>query len=179
MGAVLPDVGNETPGVGNETLDEGNKIPDEASREVIGEVIGEVSNGVPPGPPRRRALPFALLGYWYATAVGFVWGSLLSTGRVRRIDGLWVFRGMPKWSFGRGGSCVGACYLTRNNVGPRVIRHEQVHREQWRRYGMALPILYLLAGRNPLRNRFEIEAGLEDGGYIPRARASRAQAPSH
>lgn len=113
-----------------------------------------------------RALPLARLGYWYATLVGFVWGSIWSTGRVERVDGLWVFRGMPKWTFGRGGSCVGGCYLTNNNAGPAVLRHERVHREQWRRYGLALPILYAFAGRDPLRNRFEIEAGLRDGGYV-------------
>jgi len=111
---------------------------------------------------------FARFGYVYATCVGFLWGSIWSTGRVERIDGLWVFRGMPKWTFGRGGSCVGACYLTDRNDGPRVLRHERVHREQWRRHGLAMPVLYLLAGTDPLRNRFEIEAGLEDGGYLPR-----------
>jgi hypothetical protein len=30
---------------------------------------------------------------------------------------------------------------------------------------MLFPLLYLIAGRNPLKNRFEIEAGLEKGGY--------------
>ncbi|MCB1273856.1 MAG: Fe-S oxidoreductase [Leucobacter sp.] len=120
----------------------------------------------------RRPLPLAKLGYAYATVVGFLWGALWSTGEVRRIDGLWVFTGMPKWTFGRGGSCVGACYLTDRNVSEPVLRHERVHREQWKTYGMALPILYLISGRNPLRNRFEIEAGLEDGGYVPRAPCS-------
>ena len=73
---------------------------------------------LPPGSPRERPrtsganLPLAWFGYAYATVVGFVWGSIWSTGAVERIDGLWVFRGMPKWTFGRGGSCVGACYLT-------------------------------------------------------------------
>lgn len=113
-----------------------------------------------------RPWPLARLGYAYATAVGFVWGAIWSTGRVRRIGGLWVFTGMPKWTFGRGGSCVGACYLTDRNTGERVLRHERVHREQWRRYGLALPLLYQLSGRNPLKNRFEIEAGLKDGGYL-------------
>jgi len=47
-----------------------------------------------------------------------------------------------------------------------VLRHERVHREQWKRYGLALPLLYWLSGRDPQRNRFEIEAGLKDGGYI-------------
>ena len=49
-------------------------------------------------------------------------------------------------------------------------RHELVHVEQWRHYGLAMPLLYALAGHNPLRNRFEIEAGLEDGGYVRRGR---------
>lgn len=113
-----------------------------------------------------RPLPGAILGYWYATLVGLVWGTLLSTGRIRKHGNLFVFRGMPKWAFGRGGSCVGACYLTDQNVTPNVLKHEEVHRQQWRRYGMAMPILYWFAGRDPLRNRFEIEAGLELGGYL-------------
>ncbi|MEG8036152.1 hypothetical protein QP157_12770 [Sphingomonas sp. LR61] len=46
-----------------------------------------------------------------------------------------------------------------------MLRHERVHVEQWRRYGMLMPVLYAVAGRDPLRNRFEVEAGLEDGGY--------------
>ncbi len=122
--------------------------------------------------PRRvaesRPLPGAILGYWYATLVGVVWGSLLSTGRIERHGRLFVFRGLPKWAFGRGGNCVGACYLTDQNVTPDVLEHEEVHRQQWRRYGMAMPILYWFAGRDPLKNRFEIEAGLEKGGYVRR-----------
>ncbi len=113
-----------------------------------------------------RNWPCSWIGYAYATLVGFIWGSIWSTGKVERIDGLWVFRGMPKWTFRRGGTCVGACYLTRTNVSPRVLRHERIHRAQWRKYGLAMPVLYALAGRNPLTNRFEIEAGLKDGGYI-------------
>ncbi|MGB3840589.1 MAG: GNAT family N-acetyltransferase [Rhodanobacter sp.] len=49
-----------------------------------------------------------------------------------------------------------------------VLRHEGVHKQQWLRYGFLMPVLYLFAGRNALRNRFEIEAGLEDGGYVRR-----------
>jgi hypothetical protein len=109
--------------------------------------------------------PVSRLGYLYATAVGFVWGFAWSTGRVERRSGLFVFRGMPRRTFGRGGSCVGACYLTDRNVSDDVLEHEAVHKRQWQRYGMLFPVLYLLAGRDPLRNRFEIEAGLEKGGY--------------
>jgi len=36
------------------------------------------------------------------------------------------------------------------------------------KHGLLLPVLYALAGRDPSRNCFEIEAGLEDGGYVGR-----------
>ncbi|MET4640059.1 Fe-S oxidoreductase [Mycetocola sp. 2940] len=114
--------------------------------------------------------PVSRLGYLYAHLVGLVWGSIWSTGRVQRRNGLWVFTGMPTWTFGRGGSCVGGCYLTSTNVSDDVLEHEAVHKRQWQRYGMLFPLLYLAAGRNPLKNRFEIEAGLEKGGYIRRAK---------
>ncbi|RXZ67055.1 Fe-S oxidoreductase [Agromyces albus] len=117
--------------------------------------------------------PISRAGYWYATLVGFTWGFLWSTGPVEVKDGLIIFTGMPKWTFGRGGSCVGGCYLTDRNTGVHVLGHEAVHKEQWQRYGMLFPFLYLIAGRNPLKNRFEIEAGLEAGGYLPRRRATR------
>jgi len=44
---------------------------------------------------------------------------------------------------------------------------------------MLFPLLYLIAGRDPLLNRFEIEAGLEAGGYLPRrpARPSTRRQP--
>lgn len=115
---------------------------------------------------RSKPYPFALLGYWYATLVGLVWGTLLSTGKIQRHGKLWVFTGMPRWSFARGGSCVGACYLTSHNVNEDILIHEERHRRQWRTYGMLLPLLYFLAGSNPLKNIFEIEAGLKQGGYI-------------
>ncbi|SFR87041.1 hypothetical protein SAMN05428970_3384 [Agromyces sp. CF514] len=114
--------------------------------------------------------PISRAGFWWATCVGFVWGTLWSTGRVERRNGLLVFTGMPAWTFGRGGSCVGACYLTNRNDSDTVLGHEAVHKQQWLKYGMLLPFLYLLAGRDPLRNRFEIEAGLEAGGYLPKRR---------
>jgi hypothetical protein len=117
--------------------------------------------------PRLLLVDSALsdLGYRYATAVGFVWGFLWSVGRVERREGLWVFREMPRRTFGRGGSCVGGCYFTDHNVTDDVLEHEAVHKRQWQRYGMLFPVLYGLAGRDPQHNRFEIEAGLEKGGY--------------
>ena len=121
----------------------------------------------------RRILfdsPLSRAGYVYATAVGLVWGSIWSTGRVERREGLFVFRGLPAWAFGRGGSCVGGCYLTNQNVSADVLEHEAVHKVQWQRYGMLFPLLYFIAGRDPLQNRYEIEAGLEKGGYLRKKR---------
>jgi hypothetical protein len=113
--------------------------------------------------------PISRVGYWYGSAVGWLWGSLWSTGRVERRAGLWIFQGMPKWAYPRGGTCAGGCFLTGDApVSERLLRHESVHKRQWQRYGLLMPVLYLLAGRDPLRNRFEIEAGLEDGNYILR-----------
>lgn len=113
--------------------------------------------------------PISRAGFVAGTAFGWVWGWLWSTGRAQRREGLWVFTGMPGWTFGRGGVCVGGCYLTGSApVTDRVLRHEAVHARQWRRYGILMPLLYLLAGRNPLTNRFEILAGLEDGNYLRR-----------
>ena len=126
----------------------------------------------------RRILvdsPLSRAGYLYATAVGLAWGAIWSTGRIERRNGLVVFRGLPAWSFGRGGSCVGGVYLTNQNVTADVLEHEAVHKVQWQRYGMLFPLLYFIAGRDPLKNRFEIEAGLEKGGYLrPKRAATRA-----
>lgn len=116
----------------------------------------------------RRLLldsPVSTAGYYAATAVGLVIGLTLSTGRVRRVGNVIVCRGLPKWAFRRGGTCVGAVYLTRFNDGRRVLVHEAVHVRQWKRYGLLFPILYVLAGRDPFMNRFEIDAGLSNGGY--------------
>ena len=118
--------------------------------------------------------PVSRFGYAYGTAVGWIWGGLWSTGRVEKRGELWVFRGLPSWAFKRGGICVGGCYLTGDGVvTDRVLAHEAVHARQWRRYGVLMPLLYLFAGRDPLRNRFEIEAGLEEGNYVPRPRPAR------
>lgn len=110
--------------------------------------------------------PISRLGYLYATTVGLIWGFIWSTGRVEKRSGLFIFRGMPQWTFGRGGSCVGGCYLTNQNVTDDVLEHESVHKQQWSRFGMLFPLMYFISGRNPLKNRFEIEAGLEKGGYL-------------
>ena len=81
-------------------------------------------------------------------------------------SGIFVASGLRS-GFARGGTTLGGVYLTRRNTTRSVLRHEAVHADQWARYGIIFGLLYLreeLRHRGP-RNRFEIEAGLEDGGY--------------
>ncbi|WP_241961170.1 hypothetical protein [Homoserinimonas hongtaonis] len=116
---------------------------------------------------RRFAIsPFvARPGYWLASVVGFVWAAAMSRGRIHRRRGVLVATGCPRWSFGRGGTTIGAVYLTRDATSDGVLDHEAVHRRQWRTYGLAFIPLYFAAGLDAHSNRFEIEAGLERGGY--------------
>jgi hypothetical protein len=109
--------------------------------------------------------PVALPGAAVATALVLVWAAPLSRFRLERRPPLIVAAHLPRWAFGRGGTTIGSVFLSRGARSARVLGHEAVHREQWRRYGLAFPLLYLAAGRDPCRNRFEREAGLEDGGY--------------
>lgn len=108
-------------------------------------------------------------GYWFATGAIFVWGLVLG-GRFTNKDGMHYFRGMPAWSFGRGGTTIGAIYLTKDNDSDHVIEHEAEHRAQWKRYGLAFVFLYIAAGTDALTNRFEVGAGLELGGYTRKRR---------
>ena len=85
---------------------------------------------------------------------------------------LWVCAGARGRSFARGGTTYGDTYVTGSSpatVSAARLRHELVHVAQWRRWGLALPLLYALAelraGGDPRRNRFEAAAGLRDGGY--------------
>ncbi|RKR73777.1 Fe-S oxidoreductase [Frondihabitans australicus] len=109
--------------------------------------------------------PVSRAGCAVATALVLVIGAPLSTGRIRVVGDLIVCTGLPRWVFGRGGTTVGRVYLTRDNDGDDVLEHEAVHVRQWQRYGLLMPILYAIAGRDPHTNRFEVEAGLEKGGY--------------
>jgi hypothetical protein len=105
-------------------------------------------------------------GYWFATACGFVWGALLGGFHLSRRGGVIVASRLPKWAYGRGGTTIGAVYLTSDNVSDAILEHEAVHRAQWRKYGLVFIPLYLEAGQDGRRNRFEIEAGLRKGGYV-------------
>ncbi|WP_167046416.1 hypothetical protein [Salinibacterium sp. ZJ454] len=112
-------------------------------------------------------------GYWFVTGSALVWSGVLGLGRWRSDGGLIVAEHMPRWSFGRGGTTIGAVFLTRGRPTANVLAHEAIHRAQWRRYGLVFPLLYAAAGQNPFRNRFEIEAGLALGNYVrPGTRSS-------
>lgn len=119
--------------------------------------------------PGARALllhpAVARPGYWFATGGGLLWGAIASLGRIRASSGLIVARRCPRWAFGRGGTTIGAVYLTHDNLSAGVLEHEAVHRAQWRRYGLAFIPLYIAAGPVARTNRFEVEAGLSKGGY--------------
>jgi hypothetical protein len=105
-------------------------------------------------------------GYWFATLCGLLWGSVLSLGRIRSRGGVIVARKCPRWAFGRGGTTIGAVFLTHDALSPGVLAHEAVHRAQWKKYGLAFIPLYIAAGQTGTTNRFEIEAGLRRGGYV-------------
>lgn len=137
--------------------------PSRIERAAAGVVRGAVAV-----PGLRRVLLWPVVarpGYWFATACALLWGTVL-LGRHRRHGRLHVIHRLPRWAFGRGGTTIGGVYLTRDATAERVLKHELVHRQQWRRYGLALPILYLAAGSAARTNRFEVEAGLESGGYV-------------
>ncbi len=80
---------------------------------------------------------------------------------------------------GRGGTTFGEVFVTDNPVTyermvagelPELAAHEQAHSVQWALWGFAdFPVAYLLdaaaSGNRGERQYFEIQAGLEDGGY--------------
>lgn len=127
-----------------------------------------IVRGVVRVPGLRRVLLWPVVarpGYWLATVCGLVWGGILSRGRLHSSHGVLVASGCPRWSFGRGGTTIGAVYVTRDNVAPAVLEHEAAHRAQWKRYGLAFVAVYIAAGAVAELNRFEVAAGLTKGGY--------------
>src|SRR3712207_264538 len=88
-------------------------------------------------------------GHVVATAMGLLWGGFLGRFRIRRAGRLIVCAGLPRWAFGRGGTTIGAVYLTHDAVSRGVLQHEDVHRRQWKRYGLVFPLLHLADGADP------------------------------
>lgn len=134
----------------------------------LGATLGSLGRTVG-GPAFRAATapPVARAGARIATQAARLWGRIL--GGDERTEGeLHVITGLPKWAFGRGGTTVGATYLTHASDAHSVLEHEDVHRRQWERYGLLFIPMYFAAGADALQNRFEIEAGLEKGGYLPK-----------
>ena len=119
-----------------------------------------------PGVRRVLLLPaIARPGYWCATGCAYVWGGILF-GTFGQREGLFLYDRLPRWAFGRGGTTIGAIYLTRDNVDIGVLQHERVHTQQWKKYGLCFIPLYIAAGSDPRSNRLEIEAGLARGHYL-------------
>ncbi|WNI24930.1 DNRLRE domain-containing protein [Streptomyces sp. ITFR-16] len=107
---------------------------------------------------------------WSSNALG--WG--LAHGGSRYLGyrcsyryGLRVCRG--GWGLhARGGTTIGSTYFTSSNpryISYNRIRHEKIHRQQWRHYGLGFAIRYARAGSNPCHNRYERRANLRWGGY--------------
>jgi len=134
-----------------------------------------IDRGVRRVPPLRSFLLWPIFtrpGYWFATGCIFIYGVVLP-GKLRSKNGMHYFSGMPTWSFGRGGTTIGAIYLTNDNDSDDVIAHEAEHRAQWKRYGLWFIPLYIAAGTDASTNRFEVGAGLELGGYVRHQRPPR------
>lgn len=93
---------------------------------------------------------------------------LATGGSCKSISGLRVCSGGWGHNYGRGGTTWGTTYVARvgaQYITPERIRHEKIHVEQWNKYGENFGVMYLLAGSNPCTNKYEIQAGLKDGGY--------------
>ena len=119
---------------------------------------------------RREQIRLAGRGRWQSVAVttlalryARLWGG---TAHFDHEFSIFVCTGL-RGGFGRGGTTFGGAYLTKDNTGRRVIRHEAVHADQWAQFGLSFPFRYLaeeVRHRGPA-NKYEIEAGLADGGY--------------
>ncbi|MBY4210550.1 hypothetical protein HQO42_04095 [Rhodococcus fascians] len=121
---------------------------------------------------RREQIRQAGRGKWQSVSVtrlalryAQLWGG---TARFDDEFSIFVCSGL-RGGFGRGGTTFGGAYLTANNTARRVLRHEAIHADQWARFGLTFPFRYLVeeARHRGSANRFEIEAGLADGGYRP------------
>ncbi|TQC41621.1 hypothetical protein EEB14_53645 [Rhodococcus sp. WS4] len=120
------------------------------------------SRGVPMirasrGNPRSAAITRLALVY------ARMWGA-----RITFDDefGVFVCSGM-RGGYARGGTTIGGAFLTGRKPARSLLRHEAVHADQWATYGWTFALRYLCEElRHPeAGNRFEIAAGLVDGGY--------------
>lgn len=116
---------------------------------------------------QRRVVARGSWGSALATVVALAWARLWRAQvRYDADRRLLVASGM-RGGFARSGTTVGGVYLTGVATGPARLRHETVHAEQWARHGLTFPLRYWLEElrHRGAANRFEVEAGLADGGY--------------
>lgn len=83
----------------------------------------------------------------------------------------------PRWSaqmdgrvYGRGGTNVGGTYVMgfkEDYVRPIRLEHGKTHTKQWEESGFLFIPKYFMAGTDPCHNRYEIDADLGKGGYLP------------
>jgi hypothetical protein len=138
----------------------------------LGGAVGALGRAV--AGPAFRALtapPLARAGHRFATRAARLWGRILG-GEERQVGELTVVSGLPRWAYGRGGTTIGATFLTTSATSPAILEHEDVHRQQWARYGLWFIPMYLAAGQDGVTNKYEIEADLVKGGYLPKRPAN-------
>lgn len=111
---------------------------------------------------------------WQSATVGWIAERLVRAtgGRCQDESGLRVCRTGRLRLHARRGTQWGDCFITGlDEVSDGLIQHEKHHRDaQWRRYGFAFGIMYLVAevwDRYVLRrpsNRYERDADAASGG---------------
>jgi hypothetical protein len=97
-------------------------------------------------------------------------------GKVFQLDNLMYINYGRKGKYQKAGAItIGDVILAKKRLSDNVIKHEEVHAQQFAKFGgLVFLALYLFASiksfiiyRNVWQgNRFEIQAGLEDGEYI-------------
>lgn len=101
------------------------------------------------------------------TIPAVTWGY--ANGGVLHVHGdMLVMTGMSRGYGPRSGVTIGQVFLTSDDSKLNLLAHEARHSDQWLIFGGLLPPLYLVAdllGGGPGGNVFEINAGLESGGY--------------
>lgn len=97
-------------------------------------------------------------------------------GKVFQLDNLMYINYGRKGKYQKAGAItIGDVILAKKRLSDNVIKHEEVHAQQFAKFGgLVFLALYLFASiksfiiyRNVWQgNRFEIQAGLEDGEYL-------------
>ena len=119
--------------------------------------------------------PISRAGYWYGDR-GRVRLGLPLEHRAASSSGTGscVFRACRSGRSAAAGPASAAATSPTTTSATSVLDHEVVHKRAVAALRDALPAALPLAGRDPLKNRFEIEAGLETGGYLATPRRGRA-----